>query len=72
MSLHQVVNCPRCGASFECKMGSIAICHCSQVMLTDEQKEYIADQWDGCLCHACLKVVAEMPVEALVKYDVSS
>ncbi|MEO1009879.1 MAG: cysteine-rich CWC family protein [Bacteroidota bacterium] len=27
-------NCPRCGASFECKPGSIANCQCTQVQLT--------------------------------------
>lgn len=35
-------------------MGSITLCHCSQVKLTEPEQAAIAQRWDGCLCHLCL------------------
>jgi len=54
MPHHEILPCPRCQASFECKMGSITLCHCSSVELSRQQREIIAQQWDSCLCHQCL------------------
>ncbi len=54
MPNHEVITCPRCGSKFECKMGSITICHCSDVHLSKDQQAYISEHWQGCLCHQCL------------------
>jgi|GEM_PF-2354596 len=51
---HETTAYPCCGHVFECKLGSVLICHCSDVQLSPEQLDYIADKWDGCLCHSCL------------------
>lgn len=59
MPSHEEISCPRCGASFQCKMGSITICHCSEVRLTKEQVAYLSEHWQGCLCHQCLLELKE-------------
>lgn len=46
--------CPRCAREFECKSGSILLCHCQTILITPEQLEYISNQYDDCLCHSCL------------------
>jgi hypothetical protein len=35
-------------------MGSITICHCSDVELTKDQSALLAEKWQSCLCHQCL------------------
>ncbi|EGG99030.1 hypothetical protein imdm_1598 [gamma proteobacterium IMCC2047] len=60
MPEHEKRNCPRCGAAFECKVGSILICHCSDVQLSEQQKALIAERWDDCLCHGCLMAISRM------------
>ncbi|MFA5495590.1 MAG: cysteine-rich CWC family protein [Porticoccaceae bacterium] len=57
MPRHEIIQCPRCHKAFECKLGSISICHCSSVTLTGQQRERIAEQWNSCLCHACLLAI---------------
>lgn len=64
MPKHEDVACPRCGASFQCKMGSISICHCSDVQLTKEQTAYLSEQWQGCLCHRCLLELTDSPEQS--------
>ena len=59
MEKHELIECPRCGVFFECKQGSILICHCSKVKLSREQIAYLAENWDGCLCHDCLVSVKD-------------
>ncbi|WNO11762.1 cysteine-rich CWC family protein [Teredinibacter sp. KSP-S5-2] len=54
MPHHETVQCPRCKSQFECKVGSILICHCNEVKLSDGQKQYVAERWESCLCHGCL------------------
>ncbi|MFA5631033.1 MAG: cysteine-rich CWC family protein [Porticoccaceae bacterium] len=58
MVKHEIIQCPRCQALFECKLGSVTICHCSDVHLTRGQREMLAQRWQSCLCHACLQAVA--------------
>lgn len=60
MAGHEHVICPRCHTGFECKSGSVLLCHCSQVTLSDEHKAFIAERWDGCLCHPCLLAVSNI------------
>lgn len=54
MQDNEIVSCPKCRAEFECKVGTLALCHCSQLPLSQEQQKYIAERWQGCLCHNCL------------------
>ena len=34
---HEHMACPRCQRSFECRVGSINLCQCQAVQLTDEE-----------------------------------
>lgn len=54
MIKHEVKNCPRCDAEFECKSGSISLCQCQSIELHSRQAEYVAARYEGCLCAACL------------------
>lgn len=51
---HEQVACPRCGTIYECKVGSIGLCQCIAVQLTEEQRQYVSSQFRGCLCAKCL------------------
>jgi len=57
MRKHEQKRCPRCQALFECKSGSIQLCQCQTVYLTQEHLDYVSEQYTDCLCAACLKVV---------------
>ena len=59
MEKHEHITCPSCGELFECKPGSIIVCHCSDIQLSPEQKAYLAEKWDSCLCHNCLSALKE-------------
>ncbi|KAA9354631.1 cysteine-rich CWC family protein [Larkinella humicola] len=54
---HETVGCPRCGAAFECKVGSITLCKCVAVQLSDEQRDYVRSRFVNCLCAKCLQEV---------------
>ncbi len=59
MPQHKIKNCPRCGRTFECKLGSILLCQCSEIKLTQEERALIQTQYQDCLCIQCLKVLKE-------------
>ncbi|WP_080058502.1 cysteine-rich CWC family protein [Spirosoma aerolatum] len=46
--------CPRCGRLFECRVGSINLCQCQAVPLTDAQRQYVNSLYQACLCADCL------------------
>lgn len=52
--MHEIKDCPRCKANFECKPGNITQCRCCDVKLTAEQRAYIAERYSDCLCNECL------------------
>lgn len=54
MATHEQKQCARCDNSIECKTGSIELCQCSRVELTDNHREYIHSLYPDCLCAACL------------------
>lgn len=54
MPEHEWKQCPRCGAEFECKSGTVLLCQCQDVILTPVQRDYIAARYDDCLCQVCL------------------
>ncbi|PHS75496.1 MAG: hypothetical protein COB19_03330 [Porticoccus sp.] len=60
---HEILECPRCHKAFECKLGSITICQCSDVSLMEVQKEWIGQQWDSCLCKDCLLAIKQGETE---------
>lgn len=51
---HEQKNCPRCGGSFECKVGDILKCQCYGIVLSDEQTAFIKTAYQDCLCRNCL------------------
>ncbi|MBA2591001.1 MAG: cysteine-rich CWC family protein [Pseudomonadota bacterium] len=55
MPRHEDKICPRCGVTFECKVGTVLICQCSSVDLSREERAYIMDYYDDCLCADCLR-----------------
>lgn len=58
MSQHEVKACPRCGTGFECKSGNITQCQCYTIQLTEEQKAYINQRYEDCLCRSCLQYLS--------------
>lgn len=55
MCEHEKKYCPRCQGGFECKVGSIQLCQCATVRLSQEERDFISTQYADCLCAACLK-----------------
>lgn len=55
MCLHEIKRCRRCNAVFECKAGTVMQCQCFDVILTIEQRAYIEQRYNDCLCISCLK-----------------
>jgi hypothetical protein len=54
MCKHEDKYCPRCNAVFECKAGSIALCQCSTIQLSVEERAYVEIKFEDCLCIDCL------------------
>ena len=67
MRKHEQKRCPRCQALFECKSGSILLCQCQTVYLTQVHLKYVSAQYTDCLCATCLKAVrAEYDIAQLI------
>lgn len=56
---HEVITCDRCGAYMECRANTYNRCSCSTVQLTINETQYISEQYDNCLCCACLEELKE-------------
>ncbi len=54
MTKHEIIACERCGNKIECKANSFTKCQCSEVQLTHNEIEFIAESYEGCLCAGCL------------------
>jgi nicotinate-nucleotide--dimethylbenzimidazole phosphoribosyltransferase len=54
MPKHEIKECGRCGAAFECKPGDVAHCHCYTVRLSPGMQHRLAQTYKDCLCHDCL------------------
>jgi hypothetical protein len=52
---HEPKVCPACKTNFICKMGDVANCQCSLVKLTNDERTYIAEHFNDCLCCFCMK-----------------
>lgn len=55
MPEHEHKQCPRCHSDFECKVGSIHLCQCSDIVLTEDEQMFIGLQYNECLCISCLR-----------------
>ena len=51
---HEIIVCKRCGSHFECKVGDVSNCQCSNVLLSDVTRKYLDNTFYGCLCANCL------------------
>jgi hypothetical protein len=51
---HEIITCERCGARMECKANVYAKCQCSAVQLNLNEVQYISENYEGCMCAACL------------------
>ncbi|MES2630167.1 MAG: cysteine-rich CWC family protein [Bacteroidota bacterium] len=51
---HEENRCPRCEDTFQCKVGDVVNCQCSQVTLTPETYRFISANYSDCLCQKCL------------------
>ncbi len=54
MPEHERKPCAACGTTFECKLGSITICHCFDIPINRDESVYLSNNYDDCLCHECL------------------
>jgi len=61
MCQHETKQCGRCHTPFECKVGNILECQCYGVSLTEEQKDYIDNNYNDCLCRSCLDALTRLP-----------
>jgi hypothetical protein len=57
MCKHEEKHCPRCNIVFECKAGSIALCQCSTIQLSVEERVYVESKFEDCLCVHCLQAL---------------
>lgn len=55
MPVHEPKICPRCSQEFVCKVGDIANCQCSSISLSAEERAFVEDRYQDCLCINCLK-----------------
>jgi len=59
MTKHEIIHCERCGKSMECKANANAKCQCSTVQLNLNEVQYISENYEGCMCAACLGELKE-------------
>ena len=57
MPQHENKTCSRCNKGFECKVGNVLECQCSQIQLSYEEKVFIEDKYADCLCIDCLHLL---------------
>jgi hypothetical protein len=57
MAQHELKICSSCNNAFECKAGSITQCHCFAVSLSEDERNYLQQHYDDCICAACLLLV---------------
>ena len=55
---HEPKICPRCKNVFECKVGTLEQCGCSDIQLSDYVRDYIRKKFSDCLCVSCLREIS--------------
>jgi hypothetical protein len=68
--MHETKTCPRCQQPFACKPGNISNCQCNGIKLTEEEKAFIADRYEDCLCINCLQNLKDKYVFFKEKYRI--
>jgi hypothetical protein len=71
MCEHEKKYCPHCNVLFECKVGSILLCQCTTVSLTDEERMFIKDRYYDCLCASCMKELRAMHHDTKLKDQIN-
>lgn len=56
---HELKTCPRCGAGFECKAGTILQCQCYGIVLSPAVQQRIEKDFRDCLCRSCLEILRD-------------
>lgn len=64
MPKHETECCPRCGILFECKVGDVMNCQCSQVVVSPKTYLFLEETEYGCLCKNCLSDIDRMVLMA--------
>ncbi len=59
MCQYETKKCPRCKTIFECKPGNITQCQCHSIVLSSEQRAYIEQRYNDCLCKSCLQYLSD-------------
>lgn len=52
--MHEEKKCPRCNILFECKPGNVAHCQCYGIVLSVDERAFIEERYNDCLCSVCL------------------
>jgi len=52
---HEILKCPNCKKKFECKANNIINCFCNNIIISKKTKDFISNNFDGCLCKECLE-----------------
>ena len=65
---HEQKNCPRCETAFQCKVGDIANCQCSQFTLNAGEIAFMEELYDDCLCITCIHELKRRYVHFVNKY----
>lgn len=68
MPSHEQKQCPRCLQLFECKARTIGQCNCNRIHLTEEERAFIAQRYEDCLCFTCLNDIKNESVFFKEKY----
>lgn len=68
MCNHETKTCPRCNEPFECKVGNILQCQCFGLTFSMEEKAFIEDRYQDCLCRKCLITLQQRYVLFREKY----
>jgi len=67
MTQHESKCCPRCNKNFECKCGSINLCQCSNVTISENLHQQLREHYRDCLCIGCLRELAQIESPVLSK-----
>lgn len=59
MPKHETISCPRCRSHFECKVGTVLQCQCAKIDLSEAERRFIQEQYQGCLCLACMQALQQ-------------
>ena len=65
MSKAEIKSCPRCNGEFECNSSAMLLCQCNQIELPDELMEQLAEDYEDCLCLACLQAIKETAKQSI-------